>query len=142
MKRFLVILLTAAVMLTAVVMAASADTATTASGYICGDADGDEVVTIYDVTRIQQVLADIVRDADGMISLRGDVNQNGLDIIDASMIQRYLAELNVSAPIGTRIGASEKQTEVQTDVQTDVQTVPPTQKSTKDPDELPFVPIK
>lgn len=66
---------------------------------LCGDADGDNVITILDATRIQRILADLEIDEDGMMSLRGDVNGDGLDILDATKIQRYLVQLEVDCPI-------------------------------------------
>lgn len=142
MKIIIAILLAAALLITVAAVTVSANTGTPTQIYVCGDADGDMIVTIYDVTEIQKLLADIIKDIDGMIALRGDVNNNGLDIIDASIIQRYLAEYEVSAPVGQLIGGPEPVTENQTEVQTEVQTQPPTQMPTKDLDELPFIPIK
>ena len=68
--------------------------------YFKGDADGDRKVTIIDATRIQMLLADIaVADPDG-IRLRGDVNGGGLDILDATAIQRFLADMGNEHGIG------------------------------------------
>ena len=69
--------------------------------FILGDADGDSKITILDATKIQRLLAALVTDDDGMISLRGDTDGNGLDILDATKIQRYLAAFTVAEPIGT-----------------------------------------
>jgi len=72
--------------------------------FMLGDADGDNAVTIVDVTQIQRVLAELVPDDDGMIALRGlvteDLGHNELTIMDATRIQRWLAEYAVDAPIG------------------------------------------
>ena len=58
--------------------------------YMRGDADGDSFVTISDVTRIQRVLADLEKDSNGIVKRNGDVDNNGLDITDATKIQMYL----------------------------------------------------
>lgn len=71
--------------------------------YIRGDANGDEYVGIYDVTLIQRVIAGIETDSDGMITRRGDVNKNGLDINDAKNIQRYLAQFSNVLGIGKTV---------------------------------------
>ena len=72
--------------------------------FMLGDADGDNAVTIVDVTQIQRVLAELVPDDDGMIALRGlvteDLGHNEMTIMDATRIQRWLAEYAVDAPIG------------------------------------------
>ena len=68
--------------------------------YIIGDADGDGIITILDATRVQLILADLYNDTDGMSALRGDANQDGLDILDATKIQRYLASFELAEPIG------------------------------------------
>ena len=56
-----------------------------------GDADGDGVVTINDVTVIQRVLAEAAELAN---PLTADVNKDGaVTIEDATLIQNYLAEM-------------------------------------------------
>lgn len=71
--------------------------------FLCGDSDGDGYITIIDATVIQRVLALLMNDEDGMISLRGDSNEDGLDILDATRIQRYLVQFTVNVPINTTI---------------------------------------
>ena len=74
-----------------------------------GDADGDDLVTILDATKIQRVLVDLDADADGMIALRGHVTYDSaedsgeLNIMDATRIQRWLADYTVSTPIGEEV---------------------------------------
>jgi len=68
--------------------------------FLIGDADGDNQIAIIDVTLIRRFLAEYCTDDDGMISLRGDVNLNGLDITDATSIQKYLAEFETANAIG------------------------------------------
>lgn len=68
--------------------------------YINGDADGDGEIAIMDVTTIQRVLADASKDKDGMITIRGDVDKKGLSIVDATRVQRFLAEMNDTYNIG------------------------------------------
>ena len=59
--------------------------------YIKGDANGDGVVNISDVTEIQRLLAKAKTDPDGMITLRANVTDGKLNIDDATAIQRYIA---------------------------------------------------
>lgn len=72
-------------------------------GYLLGDADDDGAVTILDATRIQRLLVGLVDDPDGSCALRGDVSCDGLDILDATCIQRWLADFTTEYPIGTII---------------------------------------
>lgn len=65
-----------------------------------GDADGDNKISILDATLIQRVLVSLSKDNDGMITLRGDVNEDGLNILDATSIQRVLAGFNDPYKIG------------------------------------------
>lgn len=71
--------------------------------FLLGDTDGDEDVTIRDATIIQRILAEMIDDTDGIMSLRGDVRQDGLDIDDVTMIQRFLVGLSSGYPIGEEI---------------------------------------
>lgn len=68
--------------------------------YLLGDADGDQRVTVLDATRIQRLLADLITDDDGGIVLRGNVRGSLLDILDATLIQRWLAGFDIDARIG------------------------------------------
>ena len=69
--------------------------------YLIGDSDGDGSVTIVDATLIQRVLVELEYDADGMITLRADSVGDGLDILDATRIQRFLADMYVTTTLGT-----------------------------------------
>ena len=69
--------------------------------YLIGDSDGDGIVTIVDATLIQRVLVELEYDADGMITLRADSVGDGLDILDATRIQRFLADMYVNTTLGT-----------------------------------------
>lgn len=98
MKRLLVLLVALLSLLAFASQTASAAT-TDLSGtgattivYINGDADGDRIISIVDATVIQRLLAHIITDPDGSITLRGDVNADGLFITDATLVQRYLAK--------------------------------------------------
>ena len=71
--------------------------------FILGDADGDEVVSVLDATKVQRVLAALDSDEDGKIALRGDVNGDSLTILDATAIQRWIADYEVNDPIGTEV---------------------------------------
>ena len=98
--------------------------------YVLGDADNSGDVDIIDATLIMRVCADMVKDTDGLIASRCDIDGNGFDITAATWIQRWLAEMNVPYPIGQRVN---------------LPTEPPTQKPTQKPTqrstdyELPIV---
>ena len=66
--------------------------------FIFGDADGDGLITIFDVTDIQRVLAKL--SVDSFNETAADVNGGGLDILDATCIQRWLAHLSAPEEIG------------------------------------------
>lgn len=88
------------------------------NSYIRGDTDCDGVVTICDVTEIQRSLADLATPS--FDKRAADVNGDGLNISDATQIQRYLAEYENIYHIG--------------------ETVTVTEPTTRDSYELPFVP--
>ena len=66
--------------------------------YILGDADGDGVVTIIDATNIQRKLVNMP--VSNFDKKAADVDGNGLDITDATFIQRFLAEIEIPYRIG------------------------------------------
>lgn len=69
-------------------------------GVKLGETDGDEHVTISDVTAIQRHIADL-EFLDGIHLYAADVNRDGVvDITDATELQRFLAEFDVDYPIG------------------------------------------
>lgn len=61
---------------------------------LLGDTNGDGVITIDDATLIQRVLVELELDSDGKIAQRGDVNGDGLSIVDVTLIMRHLAEFD------------------------------------------------
>lgn len=64
-----------------------------------GEADGDGQVTISDVTCIQRYLSNLIGEEN--IDLNAaDLDLNGVDITDATQIQRYLAGYDVPQSIG------------------------------------------
>ena len=70
--------------------------------YVTGDANGDEVISIKDVTTIQRVIAQFQDDPNGSIAIRASVTSKGsLSINDATAIQEYLAEYENTYKIGT-----------------------------------------
>ena len=71
--------------------------------YLRGDANGDGVVNINDVTYIQRYLVDLETDPQGTIWRNGDVDGNGLDINDATKIQGYLAEFDDPYSVGKTV---------------------------------------
>ena len=92
MKKSIVILFVLAL------IAFSAISSSAESTYLRGDADGDGIITITDTTVIQRKLNDIpVKN----FNRRGaDINNNGIDITDATNIQRYLAGFSNAYNIG------------------------------------------
>ena len=72
----------------------------TAISHIKGDTDCDGEVTIIDATKIQRVIAEIISDEDGSINRYGDINGDGLSIMDATLIQYYLAQCKNTYHIG------------------------------------------
>ncbi len=71
------------------------------STYIKGDANGDGIVNIHDITTIQRVLAQLESDPKGAIKRRANVDGGSLSVTDATAIQRYLAEYEDDLKIGT-----------------------------------------
>ena len=69
-------------------------------GVKLGDASGDGIVNINDVTVIQRYLAEL-ETLEGIYLHAADANQDGtVDIADATIIQMYLAEYEMEYPIG------------------------------------------
>lgn len=84
-----------------------------ASGYVLGDADGNGIVSINDVTCIQRVVAEYPAD-EGYSELAADVDGNGrVDISDATLIQLWLAETETPYPIGEQIEPATEPASVQ-----------------------------
>lgn len=115
LKKYTVYILLTALMLSAAAFSAAADTT-----YIKGDAQGDGSVTVLDATTVQKKLADLT--VYSFNEKAADVDGNGLDINDATLIQRYVAQFDDSYGIG----------KVVTD-----KVMP-----TRDEYELPFIPNK
>lgn len=68
-------------------------------GVKLGDTDGDDYVSINDVTQIQRHLAEL-ESLEGIYLHAADSNQDGtLDISDATTLQMYLAEYDIPYPI-------------------------------------------
>lgn len=95
--KLLTVLCAATICTSAVGIAANA--VNTDTNYLRGDADGDGVVTISDVTAIQRHLADLEHLSSANLQA-ADVDGNGLDITDATKIQRFLAEFENLYHIG------------------------------------------
>ncbi len=64
-------------------------------------ADGDGEVTINDVTSIQKKIADL--EVENFNDKAADIGRDGLDITDATSIQRYLADYKDGNHIGELI---------------------------------------
>ena len=100
MNKLLAVLLSLMLIIAAAaVLCASA----AAYSYVNGDADGDGVVSSLDVMLIQRVVAGICTDEYGDIAERANVTGGELTLIDATAIQRYLAEFKDDHHIGDSI---------------------------------------
>ena len=97
--------------------------------YIRGDANGDGHVTIMDATVIQRRLAEIPTPS--FDERAADVDGDGLNITDATQIQRYLAEFDNIYHINETVTIPDPTTPQ-----------PTTPQPTRDPYELPVVPKK
>ena len=97
-----------------------------ASSYVRGDADGDGTVTIMDATVIQRRLVELPTPF--FDERAADVDGDGLNITDATWIQRYLAEFDNIYHINETVTIPDP-TEPQ----------PTTPQPTRDPYELPVV---
>ena len=100
-----------------------------ASSYLRGDADGDGVVTIRDATTIQRRLVEIPTPS--FDERAADVDGDGLNITDATSIQRYLAQFENIYHIDETVTIPDPTTPQ-----------PTTPQPTRDPYELPVVPKK
>ena len=100
-----------------------------ASSYLRGDADGDGEVTIADATVIQRTLANIPTPY--IDKKAADVDGDGMNITDATNIQRYLAQFENTYHIGETVTVPDPTTPQ-----------PTTPQPTRDPYELPVVPRK
>ena len=68
--------------------------------YLIGDLDGDEEVSAVDVTMFQRVIARLEINVDDKMKQRGDVNDmDGLDMLDVTFLQRYLAHTSIQYPV-------------------------------------------
>ena len=70
------------------------------TSYLIGDSDGNGVVDINDVTTVQRLLANKIKDKNGTITLRGSVTGEPLGISDATSVQKYLAFIPTKYQIG------------------------------------------
>lgn len=69
--------------------------------YLLGDVDADNVVSGLDATGIQRILAKLVNPPDEKAVVRGDINESDeLDMLDVTIIQRYLAHHSVLYSVG------------------------------------------
>lgn len=100
---------------------------TAADSYIRGDADGDGHVSVLDATAIQRKLVDYdVRSFDPRAA---DVTGDGVNILDATLIQQYIAGFDNIYHIDEMVTVPDPTT-----------SQPTAPQSTRDPYELPIVP--
>ena len=92
--------------------------------YLLGDTDMDGTVTIMDSTHIQRKLAELKTDEYKYIDYLGDSDNDGLNITDATRIQRYIADIPIPYHVGGKLlglsGATEAATEAPTEKPTEV----------------------
>ena len=105
-KGFLAVLLTTAILASAVVVSFSASAKE--REFILGDADSDGNVTVMDATAIQKKLASI--ETSSFNENAADVDRDSkVTILDATYIQEYLASLPCPDGIGEPIDAEPEQ---------------------------------
>lgn len=113
---------------TTVIPATPGDTTeapTTGDSNILGDANCDNVVSIKDVTYIQQYIVNLTF-FDTRSLRNSDVDANGIvNIKDASYIQRWIAKIEVPYDIGKEVKDAPVVTPTQAPIVTDAPTVAP-----------------
>ena len=119
---------TVSVIISLVISAAlCAGVSAASAAYRIGDADGNGEVNVIDATAVQRIVVSADSD-DGSVRERVDIKGDGIDITDATYIQRYCAGLGTGgAGLGRWIYPD------------------PTEKPqdpTQDEYELPFIPSK
>lgn len=92
------------------------------ASYIRGDSDGDGIITVMDATAIQRVIVNLP--VPFFDEKAADVDGDGLNISDATWIQRYLAKFENIYHIDERVFVEE----------------PTTPQPAQDEYELPFIP--
>ena len=76
--------------------------------YLRGDADGNGLIEVLDVTAVQRSLLGLgVPGDDGLIALRATLTGDTLSIIDATALQRYVASMgnpyDLNTPVKTKL---------------------------------------
>ena len=68
--------------------------------YLLGDADGDGIISIMDATNIQQMVAGYTLPDSERMAIRSSITSDSYGILDATVIQRYLAQYDDGYDIG------------------------------------------
>lgn len=102
MKKIISAILIVALMISLSAIAISAEVQT----ILLGDSDGDGSVLIIDATIIQRHLVNLLQLSDERLKA-ADINGDGIDITDATYIQRWLASMSVPYKIGEPMGSDE-----------------------------------
>lgn len=68
--------------------------------FILGDANGDYVVNIRDVTAMQRHLAGFPT-AEPFSEAAADLDGDGVSVSDATLLQQYLADFETDVPVGS-----------------------------------------
>ena len=71
--------------------------------YILGDADGDGVITAVDATLVLRYLVKLSVPNVEIVERNGDIDGEGLDITDVSLILRHVIEADVPYPVGSLV---------------------------------------
>ena len=71
-----------------------------AGSYRLGDADGSGEIDVIDASCIQRGCARVPMEIDEKILAHGDIDGDGLTVMDATLIQRHLSHTTVPYPIG------------------------------------------
>ena len=94
MKRLIMIGMILAIVISAMMTAGGATIAPDSSQTVWGDADGDGMVTILDVTRIQRHLEEMTPSVEEENLAAAIVSgEDKISIVDATLIQRFLADM-------------------------------------------------
>ena len=68
--------------------------------YVLGDANGDGEITVMDATVIQRYLCDLPVSDPDIVVRNGDIAGEGIEVSDATWIQRHIAEMGTPYEVG------------------------------------------
>ena len=103
MRKKLPIILVLVALICTSISTFAAQSIETTHFYLKGDANGDGIISIGDVTTIQRTIAELEPATDDMLVRAKVLGESELSIDDATAIQMYLAEYDDPYSIGKRI---------------------------------------